>query len=380
MNHTHRASGLTPAIPKPGLSLRGVAIAAGVWLLYALLRTVLVVQGGHLDPAHALRNELVGAGVLALLSLPAWWLFVRELDRANWWWKLAGHAVYGPIYAWAVFELFVLVLQALPPAGETAPNFDQLQWWIMFGALTVYVAQFAIYHTIRSIQRLRLQEEQASTLEALARESELTALKAQINPHFLFNTLNSISATIKRDPEEARAMIAQLAQLLRYALENTDEEMVPLEEELNFTRSYLALASKRFGDRLQVDFDVDEETRETNLPPMVLQPLVENAIRHGIGDSETGGTVRIATRIRDGHVKVEVEDTGAGIEDDEWENIMEKGIGLKNTDERLRTLFGEEYGLRIGANEPSGVQVQFSVPRTSTVSSDPSSNNEDVHR
>lgn len=366
----------TPTVPKPRLTGRGIAIAAGLWLLYALLRTVLVVQSTPVPPSRALRYELVGAGLLALYSIPAWWLIVRELDRSGWWWKLAAHAIYGPIYAWIVFETLAWIIGLLQEPGQGGPEVEQLRMWIIFGSLTVYVAQFAIYHTIRSIQRLRLQQEQASTLEALARESELTALKAQINPHFLFNTLNSISATIRQDPEEARAMIAQLARLLRYALESTEEDFVPLEEELSFARSYLALASKRFGDRLEVEFDVDPESRDTNLPPMVLQPLVENAIRHGIGGSETGGTVRICTTRQDDHTEIRIEDTGSGIQDEDWDRVMEKGIGLKNTHDRLRTLYGEENGLEIEPNEPSGVRVRFVIPTTTA----PATEDGHVHR
>lgn len=161
-------------------------------------------------------------------------------------------------------------------------------------------------------------------------------------------------------------MIAQLAKLLRYALESADEDLVPLEEELAFTRSYLSLASKRFGDRLDVEFDIAPETQDSQLPPMVLQPLVENAIRHGIGPSERGGTVRIATVRRDGEVEVDVEDTGVGIRDGEWDRLMDEGIGLKNTDGRLRTLFGDSHGLALEPNDPSGLRVRFSIPfRTS---------------
>lgn len=366
----------TPTVPKPRLTWKGVTIAAALWLLYALLRTALVVQSSPIPASRALRYELFGAGLLALYSLPAWWLIVRELDRSGWWWKLAAHALYGPTYAWIVFETLAWIIGLVREPGQGGPEMEQLRMWIIFGSMTVYVAQFAIYHTIRSIQRLRLQQEQASTLEALARESELTALKAQINPHFLFNTLNSISATIRQNPEEARAMIAKLARLLRYALESAEEDLVPLEEELSFTRSYLALASKRFGDRLKVEFDVDPESRDTNLPPMVLQPLVENAIRHGIGGSETGGTVRISTRREDDHTEVRIEDTGSGIHDEEWDHLMEEGIGLKNTHERLQTLFGDDNGLEIEPNEPSGVRVRFAIPTTTT----PATEDGHVHR
>jgi two-component sensor histidine kinase len=249
-------------------------------------------------------------------------VFVRELGRVNWWWKRAGHAIYGPICAWAVFELFVLVVQVLPPAGETAPNFDQIQWWIMFGALTVYVAQFAIYHTIRSIQRLRLQEEQASNLEALARESELTALKAQINPHFLFNTLHAISTLVTRDPDGVQRMIARLSTLLRYALESTSTQEVTLGREMEFLEDYLEIQRIRFEDRLEVNVDVDPAIVDAQVPSLVLQPLVENAVKHGASNAKGVGRVEIQARREGAELVLEVRDNGPGLEEGEIEEEL----------------------------------------------------------
>jgi two-component system LytT family sensor kinase len=231
---------------------------------------------------------------------------------------------------------------------------------MVFSYATLYVLQFAIYHGIQIMLRLRQKEKEALELAVLAREQELSALKSQINPHFLFNTLNSISAVASRDAEETRTMIAELGDLFRYATEISKRDLVPLQEELEFTRSYLDLESKRIGDRLQVEYRIAPEAAQCRIPPLILQPLVENAIKHGIEPSETGGRLSIVIEVIKGCLVTRIVDTGVG--PPPAARLDANGIGLRNTDLRLRKLFGEGAAVQTRIMEAGGFEVTFSIP------------------
>jgi LytS/YehU family sensor histidine kinase len=240
--------------------------------------------------------------------------------------------------------------------------------WILFGTLTIYAIQFALYHLVRNVQRLRIKGQQATELLATAREQELAALKAQINPHFLFNTLNSISATLRRNPEQAREMIAKLSGMMRYALDGADRDLVPLRDEIDFARRYLDLEHHRFSDRLtaEVDINTDDDALDTPVPPMVLQPLVENALRHGIAPSEEGGTVTVEVTTESERIEVRVEDTGVGPGDEDPLSASENSTGLANTSTRLQHTYGPDAALHTAENDPTGFRIRFSIPRNGT--------------
>jgi LytS/YehU family sensor histidine kinase len=257
-------------------------------------------------------------------------------------------------------------------AGDVATKEMEANYqWILYGTFTLYAIQFALYHLVRNVQRLRQKEQQATELLAVAREQQLAALKAQVNPHFLFNTLNSISATLKQDPDQAREMIARLAGLMRYALDSAERDRVSLREEVNFVRRYLALARHRFSNRLDAHVDVDapDDALDTPVPPMVLQPLVENALRHGIAPSEEGGRVTVQISENSDRLDVRVEDTGVGPETDRPLADADEGTGLANTTTRLEHTFGPDAALHTAPNDPTGFAVWFSIPRNGPPSS-----------
>src|SRR5262249_35479198 len=180
--------------------------------------------------------------------------------------------------------------------------------------------------------------------DATAR-AQMQALQAQINPHFLFNTLNVLASLIQSDPQKAERVIEELADIFRYALESTRVEWVKLEDELRFIEACLAIEKTRFEDRLTYSLDVDTRLRSMKIPPMILQPLVENAIKHGIGPKVEGGEVRIAARMASDRLEIVVEDTGAGRSAKSRQRGA--GIGLTNIQERLSRLFGEAGALRL---------------------------------
>jgi signal transduction histidine kinase len=358
------------ALPKPQITWRGVGIAAGLWGLYILLLATIVTRAENAPFAGALIGQFSEGLIMALASVPVWWLVIRRMDAMHWGWIVLAHLLIGPLYAWGTVEAFIAFVQLGAPEG-TVETLQGRYPWLLVTHATLYVIQFAIYHLVRSVQRLRIKEQQATELLATAREQELAALKAQVNPHFLFNTLNSISATLRRNPEQAREMIAKLSGLMRYALDGSDRTLVPLREELDFTRQYLALEHHRFSDRLtaEVDVQANEDTLDTPVPPMVLQPLVENALRHGIAPSEEGGTVTVEVSTENDRVQVRVEDTGVGPNVEDPISSSSDGTGLANTDTRLQHTYGPDAALHTAANTPTGFTVRFSIPRNGTTNS-----------
>lgn len=359
--------GGTPPLPKPQMTWKGLGIATGFWFLYVLVYALFITQVEGIPFSWSFSTQLVLAFCLAGYSIPAWWLTVREMDHLHWIWVLGVHLLIAPAYAWLSLESYLTFFDLVFGGSLRSAVSDQYQW-IFFSNLTLYTIQFVSYHLVRNVQRLRLKEQQAAEFMALARERELEALKAQINPHFLFNTLNSISATLKRAPDQAREMIAKLADLMRYTLDSADRDLVPLRQEISFVRHYLALESHRFSDRLEahVNIDAPDVTLDTPVPPMVLQPLVENALKHGIAPMETGGTVTVRVHTGNDRLHVRVEDTGDGPDSEDPLSSSQKGTGLANTSTRLEHTYGPEAALHTAVTEPTGFAVWFSIPLDST--------------
>jgi LytS/YehU family sensor histidine kinase len=204
----------------------------------------------------------------------------------------------------------------------------------------------------------------------------LQALKMQLHPHFLFNTLHSISALIPRDPEAADAMLGQLSDLLRLTLDRIGTQEVPLKEELDFVQKYVEIERARFGERLQVEFDIAPETLDALVPNMLLQPLVENAIRHGIARKVDGGRVDVVARREDDELGLVVRDTGAGLAEDA--PGLTKGVGLANTRSRLEHMFGARHSIDFSEPPGGGVAVKIVIPFASDPRSNPDTDMESV--
>ena len=211
-----------------------------------------------------------------------------------------------------------------------------------------------IWNTARVEHRL---EEQESLLMA----ARVEALTNQINPHFLFNTLTSISSLIRSQPETARMLIGKLSALLRRRL-RSQEQFITLREELVSVDEYLDIEAVRFGPALVVEKDIGAESLELVMPSMVLQPLVENSIKHGIEKKVGGGRILIRSRRAGGHGIIEVVDNGAGLADADFRPRRGAGIGLRNVDERLRVIYGENYHLRLESTPGEGTCARIEIP------------------
>jgi signal transduction histidine kinase len=233
-------------------------------------------------------------------------------------------------------------------------------WLGLVGIVIVFPIIHGTETALRYYRRWQDKERQEERLRALATQAELRALKAQINPHFLFNTLNTIAQLIHDDPKQAEATIERLAEMFRYVLTGSERGMVPLADELAFVDSYLTIEQARFGQRLRVDRQVAPQALDVPVPSLILQPLVENAVRHGQGQD---GQVDLAIRVqpRGDQVTITIADQGPGIPTD-YAIGEGAGIGLHNVDQRLRKTYGEGYGLEVGDHEPQGAVVMVRIP------------------
>jgi two-component system LytT family sensor kinase len=203
--------------------------------------------------------------------------------------------------------------------------------------------------------------------ERLAK-AELAALQAQISPHFVYNTLNTIAAFIRTEPETARQLLSDFADFLRRTF-RPKGEFTPFAQELEYVHQYLTFEKARFGERLDVVYRVDPEILSTVVPVLVLQPLVENAVRHGISRKIGAGRVTIAAEDRGNECRISVDDDGVGMEGEVVRQVFHRprrdafGVGLINVNERLRSVYGPEHGLEIASRPGEGTRVSFSVPK-----------------
>ena len=193
-------------------------------------------------------------------------------------------------------------------------------------------------------------------------EARLAALSRQINPHFLFNTLNSVASLIRQNPEEARQVVYKLSKILRRLLRQ-QENLTPLREELSFIDAYLAIEMVRFGDKLHFVKEVDPDTLDLLVPSMLLQPLVENSIRHGLASKVDGGTIRVRSRRLGNQLQIVVEDDGVGIPESRLARMFEQGgIGVNNVNERLKVLYGDSYRMWIDSRPGEGTSTGIEIP------------------
>jgi two-component system, LytTR family, sensor kinase len=206
----------------------------------------------------------------------------------------------------------------------------------------------------------KLEEQQRHLIQA-----RLEALTSQINPHFLFNTLNSVSSLIRTDPDQARVMVLKLSNILRRLLRKHDNFSV-LREEIGFIDDYLAIEVVRFGDKLRFEKDVAADTLDMLVPSMLLQPLIENCVKHGLSSKVEGGLIRLRSRRADSRLLLWVEDDGVGIPESKLATLREQGIGVSNVSERLSVLFGADHRMSIDSQPGHGTRIEIGIPELQT--------------
>lgn len=216
-------------------------------------------------------------------------------------------------------------------------------------------------HAVHFYRRFREREQRAVLLESSLSQARLSALQAQLHPHFLFNALNAVATLIRSNPAAALETLTSFSDLLRLALSQSDKHEIPLREDLKFLESYLEIQQVRLGDRLRIERDVDPAALDCTVPALLMQPLVENALRHGIEPSPNPGVLRFTAKIVGKKLEVTIADNGVGLDASRAAN-PKPGIGLSNLRTRLKTLYGNDQLLEVGANPGGGVLVRVEIP------------------
>jgi two-component system, LytTR family, sensor kinase len=351
---------VTGEFPRPRVTKRGVGIVVTIWFVYSLVAAFPLMESYQVPFLRAAYWQVCQSAVMFILSVPIWFIVIRWMYRARWYWKGFVHLLLAPTFAVVIYGYLYYMIVWFG-GKEAAEPLRNSYGWLLYFNLFIYLLQFALYHGYEILRQLREKEKLTLELLTLRTEQELATLKAQINPHFLFNTLNSISAMASTDTEETRTMIAQLADLLRYAMESSKKDFVLLKDELQFVQDYIALESKRLEDRLTTIFQVDQSLVSFSVPPMILQPLVENAIKHGISPAEDGGSICVQIQKETKGISFRISDTGLGLSSPDPLSTTD-GVGLKNTDARLRKIYGESARLKVQSLDKAGCEVTFTLP------------------
>ena len=260
------------------------------------------------------------------------------------------------------------VLLSIKPFDDMAEGGD---FWPRFIArvpgsfvsdLLVYAAVIGVFYAIDYYRKYREREFLASRLEAQLAQAQLDSLRMQLHPHFLFNTLNGIVSLVRDNRNTAAvSMLVGLSDLLRHTLEHSSRHEVELREEINFIKLYLSIQEMRFSDRLRIELDIDPNTTKALVPNLILQPLTENALRHGIARTADSGLIGIRSVAQNGHLRLTVYDEGAGLPED-WQLKGSAGIGLANTIARLQQLYDDDHEFDIRNRDGGGVEVVIVMP------------------
>lgn len=236
-------------------------------------------------------------------------------------------------------------------------------FWGISNIYYIFVCWSCLYFGIKFYQAMQEASQSALKANTLAHEAQLKMLRYQLNPHFLFNTLNAISTLIlEKHGQRANEMVIRLSNFLRYSLDNDPMQKVTLEQEINTLNLYLGIEKVRFEERLKLDFQVEAEAGKALIPSLILQPLVENSIKYAIAQSETGGTISLRAKVFANELLLEIKDDGPGA------NLVEdslpdgRGVGVKNTKERLDELYSEQHSFTISNIKPTGLQVSIRIP------------------
>ena len=305
----------------------------------------------------------------AFLTSPIFHLARRyRLDSNRWPAALAVHVAAALLYSVVHTATMLLVRSALwtdagKHYGVAWTSFVQRQYLMQLDwMLMTYTAIVGLSYALDYRRESQDRAIKAAQLETRLVEARLQTLQAELHPHFLFNTLHAISTLVHTSPETADRMISRLSDLLRLTFDGTGSAAISLQEELEFLQKYLEIEQIRFQDRLSVEYDVQPDTLDAEVPRLILQPLVENAIKHGVSPRNGRGLVRVSSHVRDGSLWLEVRDNGAGLPGGARSRVP-SGVGLSNTRARLECLYGAAHRLEL-ASGAEGLAVQMQIPLT----------------
>jgi two-component system LytT family sensor kinase len=326
------------------------------WLASPIAALVGLIAGTVRD-AIPEKEDIWHFGPFLFVNIPQWiWRLVRY-RKGN----------------WAMLPLFTCIALTVAQIelADAVPYHWLFSWhpsnW-GYSLLVVMSSMMCVAMAIKIWNNTRIEMNLAQNQQLLLK-ARMDALTSQINPHFLFNTLNTVSSLIRFDPDMARGVVLKLSNILRRLLRK-HETFVPLREELAFIDDYLDIEVIRFGrDKLQIFKEIDEDSLETFVPSMLLQPMVENSIKHGLAPRLEGGKIHLRARSFDGRLMIEIDDNGLGISPERLAEVYGGGIGISNVHERLRLLYGDQFKMNIRSKEGEGTQIHIEIPQLATTES-----------
>ena len=348
-------------------------LVLGIWIFVGLYFSIQVYlqqayENQGISIGRALYNGLVFWILWAVFSPLIIWLARNfRVTREQWLDSLLFHIPTGVIFSLLHLAVYVLITTWHEGGASSAATLVEnlrrvfsasFVWWS-----TAYWTILISIHAFDYYQDYQEGLLKSSQLEAKLAQSQLQALKMQLHPHFLFNTLNSISALLPEDIEAADKMIARLGDFLRLTLDNSGTQEVSLRKELEFLDCYLAIEQLRFQDRMKTNISIEPQTLNALVPNLFLQPIVENAIRHGIAQGNGPGQIEIRAAQRANHLQVQIRDTGPGLgKNGSGELVAKEGIGLANTRTRMQQLYGDAYRFDMTNAPEGGLVVTLEIP------------------
>ena len=351
--------------------VRRIAIIWGIWTLIGIVFTLQMYFTSYRSERPALLVDslylqMVWAYLWALATpMVLWAAHKLPLERNNWIRNSLLHLPISIILSGIVTAIGHIMLWLYLPLGRPF-SFERMGRFVLANfseGIGIYMLIALTSYALNYYRRYHEGQVRTLQLEAQLSKAQLEALKMQLHPHFLFNTLHSISALLTQDTEAARKMITRLGDFLRLTLENSGSEEVTLQQEMEFLTCYLAIERIRFQDRMLTRIDIAEDTLNAKVPNLILQPIVENAIRHGIASRSTPGLIEIEAKHINGLVRIQVRDNGPGLSEHRIsENLFNRGLGLANTGQRLERLYGSRHLFDLRNNPNGGFVVTMEIP------------------
>ncbi|MDQ3714057.1 MAG: histidine kinase [Acidobacteriota bacterium] len=350
------------------------AAFSALWTLVALvfvsLSSATALGGGNQPNLRLLfliqftRFYVWGALSPLIHRFVRWFPFEIRVWR---WRNLLAHLAALAIFC-TIHQLLFMVVTWLIDAPPNAPVssffinfFGKFFNGVYLGVMIYSLIVFAI-HAYVFYQNYRTEEEQKLRVTEQLARAELHALKMQIHPHFLFNTLHSISSLVLEEPPKANRMIARLGDFLRLTLDHSEQEFVTLKEEIEFARCYLEIEQVRFSDRLQIEFDIAAKSLTAQVPHLILQPLVENAVQYAVAPHAAGGSIKISANKFGDMIRIEIADTGDGIKSNPDVSTNGQGVGLANVRGRLKQLYDANHKFELNSNQAGGLTAVLEIP------------------
>ena len=344
-----------PIVSRP----RQLALYVVLWIPLTVLLVYLLRAAGLSEQNTGMLLWLM-APVYALLCLLAWYpCLATPLHRSGVIRIVVTHTVAAALISglWTILAIFYVSGLSLLEPFRGLSQMPGLYKLIFGTGVLIYLLWAASYYVIQTMESSQAAEQRVVEASMLARDAELRALKAQINPHFIFNSLHSISALTSIDPSKARDMCISLADFLRTTLGMGEKTLIPLKDEVDLIHRYLSVEKIRFGARLDMQESIEEQALSTTIPPLILQPLIENAIVHGVAHLPEGGWIRLQARSVEGRLAIAVDNNF----DPDYKSKRKSGIGLANVRERIEARYGQD-GSFIAAAEGDRFHVAISLP------------------